>query len=44
MDEEHARFLQNNVWIPILKEKCQKMTPITMTWALKMKASRGVRV
>jgi hypothetical protein len=36
MDEEHARFLQNKVWVAILKIKCHKIIPITMTWALKM--------
>jgi hypothetical protein len=43
MDEEHARFLANEVWIAVLKDEHKGVKPITMTWALKMKASGVVR-
>jgi Reverse transcriptase (RNA-dependent DNA polymerase) len=43
MDEEHARFLQNEVWIAILKVKCHKIIPISMTWALKLKVNGVIR-
>jgi hypothetical protein len=36
MDEEHARFLFNKVWIVVLKSSYQDMIPITMMWALKL--------
>jgi hypothetical protein len=44
MDEEHARFLFNKVWTAVLKENYKDVMPITMTWALKLKASGAVRV
>jgi hypothetical protein len=39
MDEEHTRFLSNKVWTAVLKSDCKGVIPITMTWALKTKAS-----
>jgi hypothetical protein len=39
MDEEHARFLFNKVWTAVLKENYKDVMPITMTWALKLKAN-----
>jgi Reverse transcriptase (RNA-dependent DNA polymerase) len=43
MDEEHARFLFNEVWTAVLKENYKDVMPITMTWALKLKANGVVR-
>jgi Reverse transcriptase (RNA-dependent DNA polymerase) len=43
MDEEHARFLLNEVWVAVLKGDHKEIIPITMTWALKLKASGVVR-
>lgn len=43
MDEEHARFLLNDVWVVVLKGDFANIMPITMTWALKLKASGVVR-
>jgi Reverse transcriptase (RNA-dependent DNA polymerase) len=43
MDEEHARFLLNEVWVAVLKGNHKDIIPITMTWALKLKASGVVR-
>jgi hypothetical protein len=43
MDEEHARFLLNDVWVAVLKGDFANVIPITMTWALKLKASGVVR-
>jgi hypothetical protein len=43
MDEEHARFLFNEVWVVMLKGDYKSVISITMRWALKMKASVVVR-
>jgi hypothetical protein len=43
MDEEHARFLFNEVWNAVLRGSHQDVILITMTWALKMKANGVVR-
>jgi hypothetical protein len=43
MDEEHAQFLFNEVWVAVLKGDYESVIPITMTWTLKLKASSVVR-
>jgi Reverse transcriptase (RNA-dependent DNA polymerase) len=43
MDEEHAWFLFNEVWTAVLRENYKDVMPITMTWALKLKANGVVR-
>ena len=43
IDEEHARFLFDDVWVAVLKGDYENVIPITMTWALKLKASGVVR-
>jgi Reverse transcriptase (RNA-dependent DNA polymerase) len=43
MDEEHARFLFNEVWNAVLRGDHQDVIPITMTRALKMKSNGIVR-
>jgi hypothetical protein len=44
IEEEHARFLFDDVWIAVSKGDYMDVIPITMTWALKQKASGVVRV
>jgi hypothetical protein len=39
MDKEHAQFLYNDEWVTVLKGDYNDVIPITMTWALKLKAS-----
>jgi Reverse transcriptase (RNA-dependent DNA polymerase) len=43
IDEEHARFLFDEVWVAVLKGDFANVIPITMTWALKQKVSGVVR-
>jgi Reverse transcriptase (RNA-dependent DNA polymerase) len=43
IEEEHARFLFDDVWIVVSKGDYADVIPITMTWALKQKASGVVR-
>jgi hypothetical protein len=39
IDVEHASFLFDDVWVAVLKGEYENVIPITMTWALKLKAS-----
>jgi hypothetical protein len=43
IDEEHARFLFDDVWVAVLKGEYENVIPTIMTWALKLKASGVVR-
>jgi hypothetical protein len=39
VDKEHGQFLYHDMWIAVLKGDYKDIIPITMTWALKLKAS-----
>lgn len=39
IDDEHARFLFNEVWTAVLRQDYDSLIPVTMTWAVKLKAS-----